>query len=291
MRRVTAPLLRCPTGCSNSLQIRSAKEEAGRILTGTLHCKDCGGEYVIEQGIARMLPREMQSGRATGDAGRKQTEMKARDAQAAAYDRMLGLRLFGVFELPATMRRVHVGSSHTMLEAGCGTGRMTRAFAAHCSSLVAVDFSWESLLSCRRKLAAAGVQNVDLIQADLCRMPLADGVFHRVASCQVLEHIPSEQARAEMVRQLARVAAPDARIVVSAYQHSVLTRAFDRKEGEHEGGIYYYRFAKKELRALLATAMQVDSVSGSLVYHYMATCRPAGSGGATVAAQRSARSV
>ncbi|MDE2125028.1 MAG: methyltransferase domain-containing protein [Armatimonadetes bacterium] len=287
MRRSALRLLRCPTGCLKSLEARSSLEEEGRIQTGSLHCAECGGEYPIEQGIARMLPGEMKTAQATGDAGRKKSEMRARDAQAAAYDRMLGLKLFGVLELPATMRRVQVGSAHIMLEAGCGTGRMTRAFAANCASLVAVDFSWESLLSCRRKLDTAGVQNVDLIQADLCRMPLADGAFHRIASCQVLEHIPSATARDEMVRHLARVAAPDARIVVSAYQHSVFTRAFDRKEGEHSGGIYYYRFGRNELRALLSTAMHVDTVSGSLVYHFMATCRPAGDRAAAATLQRS----
>lgn len=94
-----------------------------------------------------------------------------------------------------------------------------------------------------------------------------------MVSCQVLEHLPTRESRAKMVSELARVAQPDGGVVLSAYKHSLFTRLFGHKEGAHEGGIYYYRFHKGELRDLLARSLKVQGMTGALVYHYLARCR------------------
>jgi SAM-dependent methyltransferase len=78
--------------------------------------------------------------------------MAARDAQAGDYDRMLGLKLFSVPEIPLTLRYLAPEPDHLMLEAGCGTGRMTAAFARRVRGLVCVDFSLRSLMAARAKL-------------------------------------------------------------------------------------------------------------------------------------------
>ena len=62
-------------------------------------------------------------------------------------------------------------------------------------------------------------------------------------------------------------------LALSAYKHSLFTRAFAEKEGQHDGGIPFFRFTRRELRALLATAFEVQSVTGVLVYIYLARCR------------------
>src|SRR5438105_63975 len=98
-------------------------------------------------------------------------EMKARDEQAEDYDRMWWLNIFSLLEIPAMLMHLSLRPSHLLLEAGCGTGRMTRQFAERAESVVAIDYSWESLLACGQKLEAADVQNVDLVQADICRLP------------------------------------------------------------------------------------------------------------------------
>jgi ubiquinone/menaquinone biosynthesis C-methylase UbiE len=150
---------------------------------------------------------------------------------------------------------------------------MTPTFARRCRSLLAVDFSLESLRVCRGKLEAAGMTNVDLIQADVCALPFRSELFSKVVSCQVLEHIPTPESRNRMVAELARVARSGGGIVLSAYQHSLFTRLFGQKEGAHDGGIYYYRFHRRELRDLLAGALEVQGMTGALVYHYLVRCR------------------
>lgn len=281
MKRDLVPLLRCPTGCASELSLH-ADEHAStpEVLSGVLTCRDCGREYPIQRGILRMLPHDLASDAAVVPASghdhatiHKRSEMKARDSQTRAYERMWYLNLFGRIEIPITMRPLRLTRNHTLLEGGCGTGRMTPSFAAKCDRLVAVDFSLRSLQRNRAKLRKQGVKNVDLIQADLCHLPFRSEVFDRVVSCQVLEHIPTPESRLMAVQGLSRVLSRGGRLVLSAYQHSLLTRLFGEKEGEHAGGIYFYRFDRRELRRLLEHALEVRSITGILVYHYIASCR------------------
>src|SRR5262249_12123465 len=152
-----------------------------------------------EGGIARLLPGGLSAepptaARDSVEAERKRSEMAARDAQVDAYDRMRGLALFGKIEIPVTLAQMNLRPDDVLLEAGCGTGRLTPTFARRCRSVLAVDFSLESLRVCRRKLQAAGVTNADLIQADVCALPFRSGLFSNVVSCQVLEHIPTSES-------------------------------------------------------------------------------------------------
>lgn len=279
MKRQTISLLRCPAGCEGVLELSEAHDStAEEINTGELSCGVCGSSYSIEQGVARMLPGGLSNHSegdvaATEETRKKRSEMAARDAQAASYDKMVGLALFGKLEIPLTLAKMNLHSNSVLLEAGCGTGRMTPIFAKQCRQHIAVDFSWESLLSCSRKLASAGIKNVDLVQADVCALPFRTAQFSTVVSCQVLEHIPTPESRVQMICELGRVAQNSAPVVISAYQHNLLTRCFGKKEGSHDGGIYYYRFHRKELKKLLAYSLNVRGMTGAMVYHYIADCR------------------
>ena len=245
------------------LTLTITSQDGEDVQTGTL--SDASGHtYSIEAGIPRLLPGALR------DA--QKSEIAARDAQVADYDRMAFLNAFGKVEIPLTCRGLSPQATDRLLEAGCGTGRMTPTLAGRVRDLVAIDFSFESLRVNAGKLRAAGISNVQLIQADLCHLPFTALTFDRVVSCQVLEHVPGESARSEAVSELARVAVADATLVLSAYQHSALTRAFGEKEGEHAGGIPFFRFTRSELRAALSTAWDVKSVSGALVYLYLARC-------------------
>jgi len=250
-----------------------------KVVSGRLHCPGCYQEYPIEDGIVRMLPIQLQQSaeaKAPEDevSARKISEMHARDQQVEDYDRMWHLTLFGKLEVPLTLRHLSVHrTQHELLEAGCGTGRMTREFAGRCRHLVSLDFSWESLKVNAAKLRADRVQNVDLVQADICHLPLRAGAFDRVVSCQLLEHVNGCDARAMAVGELARVLKTQGVLVISAYKHSIPMRLLGRKEGEHAGGIYYYRFHQAEFRELLGRHLNVEAMTGVLVYHYIARCR------------------
>jgi SAM-dependent methyltransferase len=246
-----------------SLTLTAESQEGEEILSGVL-TDAAGREYPIVDGIPCLLPSCLL------DAQR--SEMAARDAQVVDYDRMHFLNLFGRIEIPMTLRALRPRADDRLLEAGCGTGRMTTVFAGQVRELVAIDFSLESLRVNRRKLAARGVKNVHLVQADLCHLPFASASFNRIVSCQVLEHVPDEASRQAAVCELARVARPQSVLALSAYKHSLLTRLFGQKQGQHDGGIPFFRFTPDELRAVLRGGFEVKSITGVLVYIHLARC-------------------
>jgi ubiquinone/menaquinone biosynthesis C-methylase UbiE/uncharacterized protein YbaR (Trm112 family) len=307
-------LLSCPSCGGESLELVALGRRGDEIETGALRCA-CGRVYAIQEGIARMLPEALydasppppallkdEGGGACpersegmkdedgqihpssfilhpsdGEAvAHKRSEMRARDEQVGEYDRMWHLNLFGRIEIPVTLHQLSLKPQHVLLEAGCGTGRMTREFASRCFHLIGADFSWESLRVSTQKLRQAGVRNVDLIQADICRLPLRACAFDRVVSCQVLEHVPTPESREKAVEEMARVLRPGGNLVLSAYRYSLLMRLFGQKEGRHAGRIYFYRFCRRELRALLSRVLTVEAITGALVYHYTARCRKTG---------------
>ncbi len=256
------PFLASPeTGGPLTLTVR--RREGEEIIEGSL-CDDAGQSYPIEQGIPRLLPREMRDAQIS--------EIAARDAQVVEYDKMAFLNWFGKVEIPLTRRALGALPTDKLLEAGCGTGRMSRILAGGVQEMAAIDFSFESLRVVQKKLRNAGITNVHLAQADLCCLPFASSAFDRVVSCQVLEHVPGPEARAAAVASLARVLKPSGTLALSAYKHSLMTRAFGEKEGMHDGGIPFFRFTKSELRETLGAGFKVHSVTGALVYLYLAQC-------------------
>ena len=279
MKLKTIILLHCPNGCGKRLVLSNEDRLGELVESGTLTCLSCGREFPIIGGIGLLLPSALTDAEAHSHAAgnsveieKKRGEMAARDEQVGAYDKMKNLALFGKIEIPVTLAQLKPQSSDLLLEAGSGTGRMTAMFAQKVKSLVSVDFSLESLKVCQRKLDAAGIENVDLIQADVCALPFETERFDRVVSCQVLEHIPTPESRARMIAELARVVKSGGRVVISAYQHSLLTRLFGQKEGMHEGGIPFFRFSRRELAELLGQSLRVRGMTGALVYHYLARC-------------------
>ena len=233
----------------------------GAVLEGSLCCNACGRQYPVSDGILRAMPSRL--------LAEQKREIRARDDQVDQYEAMWYLNLFGLVEIPMTLRRLAIEPACRVLEAGCGTGRMTSRIAAAARDLVSIDFSYESLRVTREKGLMSGAKNIDLVQADLCNLPFKDCTFDRVVSCQVLEHIPGDEARSAAIEGLARVARQSGRVVVSAYQHTVFTSV---KQGEHDGGIPFFRFTRPELEALLSAHLRVDSITGSLVYIHLAQC-------------------
>lgn len=82
-------------------------------------------------------------------------------------------------------------SGSRVLEAGCGVGAQTLTLARNSPNAVitSVDLSETSVDEARRNVAAAGLNNVRIEQADIFHLPYGPDAFDHVFVCFVLEHL------------------------------------------------------------------------------------------------------
>jgi len=95
------------------------------------------------------------------------------------------------------------------LDAGCGPGRLTVPLARAAGpdgQVLAVDIQAGMLQRARERVAAAGVKNVQFLQAGLGEEKLPSGEFDRAVLVTVLGEIPDQ---AGAMRELAAALKPD----------------------------------------------------------------------------------
>jgi SAM-dependent methyltransferase len=97
----------------------------------------------------------------------------------------------------------------TMLELGCGAGRMTRSFATRFGQVLALDVSAEMLE--RGQQMVRGVENIAWRHANgMDLSALADESVDFAFSYLVLQHLPDERLVCAYVREMLRVLRPSA---------------------------------------------------------------------------------
>jgi len=96
------------------------------------------------------------------------------------------------------------GSS--VLEVGCGVGAQTVPLARHSPNalITSLDISETSVQRARRKVAAAGITNVHIQQADLFNLPYERDTFDHIFICFVLEHLSQPLEALQRVKPLLR---------------------------------------------------------------------------------------
>ena len=102
---------------------------------------------------------------------------------------------------------VELRATDTIVEVGCGVGRLTRALAQHVAHVVAVDVSGEMLARARELNPALG--HVTWVHGDGRSLSgiadaTADGCFSHV----VFQHLPEPELTLGYVREMARVLRP-----------------------------------------------------------------------------------
>jgi protein-L-isoaspartate O-methyltransferase len=92
----------------------------------------------------------------------------------------------------------------TVLEAGCGVGAQTVTLAQRSpdAHFVSIDRSIESLTEAKRRVAQAGLGNVQFRQADIFDLPFAPGSFDHVFVCFVLEHLAFPEVALAALKRL-----------------------------------------------------------------------------------------
>src|SRR3954468_21674048 len=115
---------------------------------------------------------------------------------------------------PAAARIVdaaRVGPGVRVLDVACGTGNAALAAVERGARAVGVDFEPALLAIARER---PGADRADFLEGDACGLPVGEGMFDVVLSVFGVMYAPDHAAAA---RELARVAAPGARIGLAAW--------------------------------------------------------------------------
>jgi len=228
--------------------------------SGMLYCADCGGEFPIVDGIPVMLPsRRLNNGFLAA-------ERQQWDDQASMYEARRNRDAIYMAGIRSVISHLAASTGDRILDAACRTGMTIRSYQRSSIRIIALDLSLKSLLYLRHRLPRQS--KVDLVCGDLTALPFAAETFDKVVCANALQHLPDAELRRRTVGELARVARPSAKVIVSVHNYS---RAKERagwvKEGPaggHSGSVQYiYRFTAPEFEVLLAQHFRVLKVTGA----------------------------
>lgn len=224
---------------------------------GSLECSTCATRYPVVDGIVVFLTAQQLS-------DQEEKERRLRSDESARYDGMYA-GYTDLVEVPTVVRRIGqpVGP---IIDAGCGTGRITEALAALAQPIVAVDYSEACLRRMQQRTEGAAVLAV---QADLRQLPLRSGVMAAAISIEVHPH-QRDRRREQYLAELARVMAPGAPLSISTLNYNLVFRAWKALGNQQArigtqvfGNDYpYRRFDREEFRRELAAHFDVEELTG-----------------------------
>jgi SAM-dependent methyltransferase len=122
---------------------------------------------------------------------------------------------------------VPLDAADTVLEIGCGVGRMTRRLSELAGQVIATDVSDEMLRRCRDNLAGRANVACMLLPGDGSIPAVDTGSVQVVFSYITLQHVPSRQAQSLYLQESARVLAPGGRIAIQVRGVSFTARLLD----------------------------------------------------------------
>lgn len=229
-----------------------------KVADDELSCPACGDVFPIVDGVVVFLTAQQLS-------EQEEAERAFRSQESAFYDDMY-VGYTDVVEVPSVLRRVGRPFG-PILDAGCGTGRITGALVPLGQPVVAIDYSEACL---HRMMARCAGARVLAVQSDLRQMPLRAGVMAAATSIEVHPHLRDGDRR-RFLSELARVLQPGAPLVISTLNYNAMFRAWyalgnaTAREGERVlGNDYHYRrYDRGEFRRELAAAgFAVEELTG-----------------------------
>ena len=108
--------------------------------------------------------------------------------------------------------RTHLAGSGTAVDVGTGTGFVAAGLAPHAERVLGFDNVPAMLDVARKNLESLAISNVELAEADVHSLPLADDTADATVANMVLHHAEDPGA---MVAEMARVTRPGGWVAVT----------------------------------------------------------------------------
>ena len=209
MKKALLDLLICPRCLPGefSLQGIQLHFQGNEIFQGTLHCDQCGAQYVIDEGVAFLDPDPVDRSR-----NRYETPTVLASYLWSHFGDLLGDELAtDAYSRWAGLMRPGAG---VCLDAGCAVGRFSFAMAQKFDFVVGLDNSLAFIRACRQlgadrqltlELPEEGLlrrpetlrlpeawrtDNQDFIVGDAQALPFRAGAFAALSSLNMVDKVP-----------------------------------------------------------------------------------------------------
>jgi ubiquinone/menaquinone biosynthesis C-methylase UbiE len=224
---------------------------------GGLVCAACGTHFPVRDGIVSFLSAQELTEQDHRERGIRSQESEWYDDMYVGYTDLV--------EVPTVVKRLGRPFG-PILDAGCGTGRITEALVALGRPIIAIDYSEACL---RRMLARTQGAPVLAVQSDIRRLPIKDGAVTATTCIETYSQFRPED-RARILAEFRRVLASGGCLSLSAFNYNLVFRIWSllgndgARQGEHMlGGDYFYqRFTRSEIRRELEAQFDVEELTG-----------------------------
>jgi SAM-dependent methyltransferase len=122
---------------------------------------------------------------------------------------------------------VTIRPTDTVLEIGCGVGRMTRRLSELAEQVIAVDVSQEMINRCAGNISDRANVACLLVPGDGTLPEVADDAVQVVFSYITLQHVPSKQAQMLYLEESGRVLAAGGQLAIQIRGDSLSARLRD----------------------------------------------------------------
>lgn len=166
----------CCPDCGGDLAIEASRLENESVAEGSLTCTQCAAHFPVVRGIPRFVE---------SDEYVKSFSYEWNKWSTVQLDTVRGFRESEDTFVEKTGFLPEQLENKLVLDAGCGSGRFSEVASRWGARVIGVDFSF-AVEAAQRNLS--GRENVDIIQADIFRLPFKKGVFDIIFSIGVLHH-------------------------------------------------------------------------------------------------------
>lgn len=168
-------------------------------------------------------------------------------------------------EKKTILNHLNLEENDVILDAGCGTGRITRLLAKNCKKIYALDFSEKSIEILNKKIQKENIGNIETYVCDITKkLPIIEKV-DKILVTEVLQHLPTNKDRQIGLKNLFNQLKTGGTCLSISYNWNFFNKRNLMKEGKFPSGIYYFRFSKDEIERLYTDCHFIDmKVSGCI---------------------------
>jgi ubiquinone/menaquinone biosynthesis C-methylase UbiE len=112
------------------------------------------------------------------------------------------------------LRRVLNLDDKSVLDLGCGIGRLSVWLAGKTALVTGMDISEEMIRVARQKAESGGAHNASFAVYDGSALPLDDGFFDIAVCCGVLKYVIDDADFSSIIKEMCRVVKPLGQVVI-----------------------------------------------------------------------------